>query len=79
MADRMDVAPPCKTCGHWEQAFPDNLELGRCSKVWVTLWPNRVAISASTARETRPDYYPDVTTRAEFGCRYHTDFVQMGL
>lgn len=83
MTKRMDVMPACKTCEHWRQDFPKNKNLGRCVKMRITTWPNenRVSVSVHTDASEIPvdGDEPYGTTSDEFGCRGHSDFVQMQM
>lgn len=65
----------CRTCAHWNQAYPENKGLGECSRVNVLIAPEEYIALTPTEitppiREQIPSGTPVPTLRtvADFGC-----------
>lgn len=78
MPKRMDTAPQCATCDHWDQRFPENVDLGVCRRMGAIVFGKKLSLLATSNPEPTSDF-EYVRTRRFFGCVMHSDFVQMQM
>ena len=91
MPARTDQAPACKTCEFWDPRYPENLNLGVCTKMSVLVFPAPLPGQSTddpmVAREASVSVHTDdgihhgdfeaIRTKDTFGCRGHSDFIMM--
>lgn len=75
---RMDVAPQCATCDHWDQRFPQNVDLGVCQRMGAVQFADTLSLLV-TSNPTPTSDFKHVRTRRAFGCVMHSDFLQMQI
>lgn len=73
----LNIPPTCQTCEHWEQRFPQNPQLGACLAIGVLKISDDAALTIShdLPRRNPTTDFPATRTQADFGCRFHSDYL----